>query len=70
MFHVILHFPHSLIWAKVFPLHLDLCNGLVPEWGFLSVQYALRFWKVFSLRFNLDHRPVNYMIRIMYIFLQ
>jgi hypothetical protein len=42
--HGILHFPCSLIWAKMFPLHLELCNGSVPEWGFLSVQYALGFW--------------------------
>jgi hypothetical protein len=42
--HGILHFPCILIWAKMFPLHLELCNGLVLEWGFLSVQYALGFW--------------------------
>ena len=42
--HGILHFPCSLIWAKMSPLHLDLCNGSVPERGFFSVQYALRFW--------------------------
>jgi hypothetical protein len=40
MFHGIFHFPRSLIRAKMFPLHLDMCNGLVPEWGFFSVQYA------------------------------
>jgi hypothetical protein len=44
LFHGIFHFPCSLIWAKMFPLHLDLCNGLVPERGFLFVQYTLRFW--------------------------
>jgi hypothetical protein len=70
MFHGIFHFPRSLIWAKMFPLHLDMCNGSVSEWGFLSVQYALRFWQELSLWFHLDHRPVNYMIRIVYIFLQ
>jgi hypothetical protein len=43
-FHGILHFPCSLIWAKMFPLHLDLRNGSVLEKGFLSIQYALRFW--------------------------
>jgi hypothetical protein len=63
--HGILHFPCSLIWAKMFPLHLDLCNGSVPELGFPSVQYALGFWQEFSLRFHLDHRPVSYMISIM-----
>jgi hypothetical protein len=42
--HGILHFPCSLIWAKMFPLHLDLCNGSVPEQGFLSIKYALGFW--------------------------
>ena len=68
--HGILHFPCSRIWAKMSPLHLYLCNGSVPERGFLSVQYALGFWYKFSLQFHLDHRPVNYMISIMYIFLQ
>jgi hypothetical protein len=33
-FHGILHFPCSLIWAKMFRLHLYLCNGSVPEAGF------------------------------------
>jgi hypothetical protein len=42
--HGILHFPCSLIWAKMFPLHLDLCNGSVPERCFLFFQYALGFW--------------------------
>ena len=42
--HGIIHFPCSLIYAKMSPLHLYLCNGSVPERGFLSVQYALGFW--------------------------
>jgi hypothetical protein len=31
MFHGILQFPCSFIKPKVFPLHLDMCNGFVPE---------------------------------------
>jgi hypothetical protein len=38
--HGILHFPCSLIWAKMSPLHLDLCNGSVSERGFFFVQYV------------------------------
>ena len=52
------------------PLHLYLSYGSIPEHGDLLVEDGQWLGLELSLKFHLNHIPINYMINIVYIFLK
>ena len=68
--HGILHLPCSLFRILMLPLHLYLPYGSVWEHFDLPVEDVHWLDLQLSLRFHLNHIPIDHMVRIMYISLK
>ena len=68
--HGILQLPRSLFRSVVLPLYLYLPYGSVSKHCDLPIEDAHWLNSELSLRFHLDHIPINHMVRVMYIFLK
>ena len=67
--HGILQLQHNLFRSVMLPLHLYLPYGSDLEHCDILVEDAHSIDLELSLGFHLNHIPIYYMVRIMYIFL-